>query len=104
MTPHILVWARERVPGRESELGPAPGLSLLYANLKLLGRSFPPARYGYPCPQFTVPRVWWGRYPALRPCLRLNLHSLFIPPRGQLHTAVPSVRLLNAWGGGVTLS
>ena len=28
-----------------------------------------------------------GRYPTSGPCLHLNLHSLFIPPRGQLHTA-----------------
>ena len=27
-----------------------------------------------------------GRYHYLRPCLHLNLHSLSIPPRGQLHT------------------
>ena len=28
-----------------------------------------------------------GTVPDLRPSLRLNLHGLFIPPRGQLHTA-----------------
>ena len=39
-----------------------------------------------------------GQYHYHRP-LHLNLHRLVIPPRGQLHTAEPSVRLRNAWGG-----
>ena len=43
-----------------------------------------------------------GTVPDLR-LTNLNLHCLFIPPRGQLHTAEPSVSSREVLGGIVTL-
>ena len=45
-----------------------------------VGTDSPPARYGYPCPQFTVPRVWWDSTTTTDPCASICIASLF--PRG----------------------
>ena len=55
--------------------------------LTVIARGYgrPPAGYGHHSPRFAAPRAWWdGTRPQAR---NLNLHCLFIPPWGQLHTA-----------------
>ena len=82
---------------RPRSLAEEAGIALKNAH----GYGRPPAGYGYPSSIRIAPGLV-GQYHYHRP-FYLNLHCLVIPPRGQLHTAEPSVRSTgDAWGGGVT--